>query len=225
MAKTKYDVGDILTFCVEDRCYATAVIVKWYITSTYIEEVSLEQRTDYDLFIRPDEGNFRFVREVPECVFGNYKIVGHIDISGMSNEKVKNHLDRAVASEWCEWRVAYAVMAYWSLMKIHKSEEENDYVKKEFYIPKADDSSLCRYSCNKFEKENERLKEECKQKQKHLDLANNKIFELKKEVDSLRQELHNDLTHIHNNLSKMGFTEDAIYSIMYSEFNYVLGTE
>lgn len=33
MAKTKYDVGDILTFCVEDRCYATAVIVKWHITS------------------------------------------------------------------------------------------------------------------------------------------------------------------------------------------------
>lgn len=217
MAKTKYDVGDILTFCVENRCYATAVIVKWHITSTYIEEVSLEQHTDYDLFIRPDEGNFRFVREVPECVFGNYKIIGHIDISGMSNEKVKNHLDRAVASEWCEWRVAYAIMAYWSLMKIHKSEEENDYVKKEFYIPKADDSSLCRYSCNKFEKENERLKEECEQKQKYLDLANNKISGLKREIDSLRNSYNDTEARISRNLHNLGFTNDAVYKIMYSD--------
>jgi len=217
MAKTKYDVGDILTFCVENRCYATAVIVKWHITSTYIEEVSLEQRTDYDLFIRPDEGNFRFVREVPECVFGNYKIVGHIDISGMSNDEVKNHLDRAVASEWCEWRVAYAVIAYWSLMKIHKSEEENDYVKKEFSIPKVDDSSVCRYSCNKFEKENERLKRENERLKEEFGSASNKISGLKREIGRLRNNYNDTEARISRNLHNLGFTSDAVYKIIYSD--------
>lgn len=212
MAKAKYDVGDILTFCVEDRCYATAVIVKWHITSTYIEGITLERHTDYDLFIKPDGGNFRFAHEVPECAFYNYKIIGHIDISGMPNEKVKTHLDRAVASEWCEWRVAYAVMAYWSLMKIHKSEEENDYVKKEFYIPKMDDSSCCCNSCNKIEKENERLKEE-------YGSASNKIFLLKREIDSLRNGYNDTEARISRNLHNLGFTSGAVYKIMYSEPN------
>jgi len=203
MTKAKYDVGDILTFCVEDRCYATAVIVKWHITSTYIEEVSLEQRTDYDLFIRPDEGNFRFVREVPECVFGNYKIVGHIDISGMPNDEVKTHLDRAVASEWCEWRVAYVVMAYWSLMKLHESEEENDYVKKEFYIPKMTDENCCYDGYDKLEKENRQLKEKIRSQ-------NDRIF-------ALRNQRWSDESRISRNLHNLGFTSDAVYKIMYSD--------
>lgn len=209
MAKTKYDVGDILTFCVEDRCYATAVIVKWHITSTYIEGVNLERHTDYDLFIKPDGDNFRAVSEVPECVLYNYKIVEHIDISGMPNDKIKTHLDRAVAWEWCEHKVAYDIKAYWSLMRCHKSEEENDYVRKEFYIPKVDDSFCCN-SCDKLEKENERLKEE-------IGSANNKIFGLKREIDSLRNGYNDTKARISRNLHNLGFTSDAVYKIMYSD--------
>lgn len=218
MANAKYDVGDILTFCVEDRCYATAVIVKWHITSTYIEGVNLERHTDYDLFIKSEEkDNFKLVHEVPECAFYNYKIVGHIDISGMPNDEVKTHLDRAVAREWCEHRVAYEIIAYWSLMKIHKSEEENNYVKKEFYIPKADDSSFCCNSCNEFEKENDRLKRENERLKEEFGSANNKIFGLKKEIDSLRNGCNDTEARISRNLHNLGFTSDAVYKIMYSD--------
>jgi len=210
MAKTKYDVGDILTLCEDGHCYATAVIVSSYMSS-------------YNLFIKPEgDDGFRFTRDVPEMVLCKYKVVGHIDISGMSNKEIETELDYAIAitweTVWSKYVIAYAIQAHWALMKLREPKEESEYVKMGFCIPKMNNSFCC-YNLT------DKLKEECEQKQKHLDLANNKIFELKKEVDSLRQELHNDLTHIHNNLSKMGFTEDAIYSIMYSEFNYVLGTE
>lgn len=210
MANAKYDVGDILTFCVEDRCYATAVIVKWHITSTYIEEVNLERHTDYDLFIKSDGSNFRFTHEVPECAFYNYKIVGHIDISGMSNDEVKKHLDRAVTSEWCEHRVAYAIQAHWAIMKLHEPKEESEYVKMGFCIPRIG---------NPFYYDNlaDKLAEECKQKQKHLDLANNKVSELKKEVDLLRNSYNDTEARISRNLHNLGFTSEAVYKIMYSD--------
>lgn len=218
MAKTKYDVGDILTWCDDDNCYATAVIVRWHTRSMYREGISSEQRTDYDLFIKAKGDDFKFVCEVPECVLYNYKVVGHIDISGMPNGEVKTHLDCAIKMKWYEPGIVPIIEAYWAIMKLYEPKEESKYVKMGFCIPKTN---------NPFYYDNltDKLAEECKQKQKHLDLANNKIFELKKEVDSLRQALHNDSTRIRKNLSVMGFTEDAICSIMHSEFNYVLGTE
>ena len=212
MAKTKYDVGDILTWSNNDDCYMTAVIVRWHTKSIFIEGISLEQHTDYDAFIKAKGDDFRFIHEVPEIVLCNYKVVGHIDVSGMPNDEVKTHLDRVTATEWHEHRIAYAVQTHWALMKLREPKEESKYAKMGFCIPKKD---------NPFYYDNlaDKLAEECKQKQKHLDLANNKIFELKKEVDSLRQAIHNDSTRIHKNLSEMGFTEDAICSIMYSEPN------
>lgn len=225
MAKAKYDVGDILTWCNDGECYATAVIVRWHTKSMYVEGISLEQHTDYDLFIKSKGDDFKFIREAPEAVFYNYKVVGHIDISWMPNKEIETELAYAIATAWSEYAIAYAVQAHWALMKLREPKEESEYVKKEFYIPKMTDENCCYDGRDKLEKENRQLKEECKQKQKHLDLANNKIFELKKEVDSLRQMLRNDSTRIHKNLSVMGFTEDAICSIMYSEFNYKLGTE
>lgn len=206
MAKAKYGVGDILTWCDDGDCYVTAVIVRRYTKDIYIEGISLERQTDYDMFIKPKGDDFRFIREVPEVVFLNYKVVGHIDISGMPDDTVKNNLIDATGHEFCEERIPYVILAYWNIMKMNEK-------------------NCCYDRRDELEKENRRLKEECKQKQKHLDLANNKIFELKKEVDSLRQTLNNDSTRIHKNLSVMGFTEDAICSIMYSEFNYMLGTE
>lgn len=206
MAKAKYDVGDILTWCNDGECYATAVIVSSYMS-------------DYDLFIKPKgDDYFRFIRDVPEMVFSNYKVVGHIDISGMPNEEIETELAYAIAYVWNEHEIAYAVQAaHWMLMKLHEPKEEDKYVKKEIYIPKMTDENCCYDGRDKLEKENRQLKEECKQKQKHLDLANNKILELKKEVDSLRQMLRNDSTRIHKNLSEMGFTEDAICSIWWKK--------
>jgi hypothetical protein len=218
MAKTKYDIGDILTWCDDGDYYATVVVVRWHTKDIYVEGISLERQTDYDMFIKPKGDDFRFIRGVPEIVLLKYKVVGHIDISGMPIDEVKTHLDRATKMTCYDHGIYHPIEAYWTIMKLCEPKETNEYVKKESYIPKIDDSFCC-YSLA------DKLKEECKQKQKHLDLANNKIFELKKEVDSLREALHDDLARIHNNLSKMGFTEDAICSIMYSEFNYMLGTE
>ena len=219
MDTVKYDVGDILTLCQDGNCYATVVIVRWHTKDVYVEGISLKRYTKYDLFIKSEgKDNFELLHDVSEYMFFNYKVVGHIDISGMPNDEVKTHLDRVTATEWHEHRIAYAVQAHWAIMKLCEPKKENNYVKMGFCIPKKD---------NPFYYDNlaDKLAEECKQKQKHLDLANNKIFELKKEVDSLRQALHNDSTRIHKNLSTMGFTEDAICAIMYSEFNYILGTE
>jgi len=198
MAETKYDAGDILTLCEDGNCYATAVIVSSYMSG-------------YDLFIKPkDDEDFRFIRDVPEMVLCKYEVVGHIDISGMPIEKIRTELVYVIARVWHENNIAYAVQDHWALMKFQEP--------KKIYIPEMTDEYCCYNLADK-------LKEECKQKQKHLDLANNKILELKKEVDSLRQALYDDSTRIHKNLRVMGFTEDAIHSIMYSEFNYVLGTE
>lgn len=223
MATVKYDVGDILTWSKDGNCYATVVIVSWHTKDMYVEGISLKRYTDYNVFLKSHEkDDFELAHGVPECAFCNYKVVGHIDISGMPNDEVKTHLDCAIAivwkTAWSEYVIAYAVQAHWALMKLHEPKEESEYVKMGFCIPKAS---------NPFYYDNlaDKLAEECKQKQKHLDLANNKILELKKEVDSLRQMLRNDSTRIHKNLSEMGFTEDAICSIMYSEFNYKLGTE
>lgn len=166
MANAKYDVGDILTFCVEDRCYATVVIVKWHITSTYIEGVTLERHTDYDVFIKADGSDFRFIHEAPECVFYNYKIAGHIDISGMPNDTVKNNLIDATAHEFCEKRIPYVILAYWDSMKMN---EKN-----------------CHYDGR------DKLEDENKQLKKDLGSANDKIFELNKEIDRMRDSYRND---------------------------------
>lgn len=219
MATVKYDVGDILTLCNDGSCYATAVIVSWHTKDVYVEGISLKQYTDYDLFIKSEgKDNFEFLHDVSEYMFSNCKVVGHIDISGMPNDEVKTHLDRVTATEWHEHRIAYAVQAHWALIKLHEPKEESECVKMGFCIPKKD----CPFYYDNLA---DKLAEECKQKQKRLDLANNKILELRKEVDSLRQLLRNDSIRIHKNLSKMGFTEDAICAIMYSEFNYMIGTE
>lgn len=178
----------------------------------------LERHTDYDLFIKSEEkDNFKLVYEVPECAFYNYKIVGHIDISGMPNDEVKTHLDRVTATEWHEHRIAYAVQAHWAIMKLCEPKEENNYVKKEFYIPKADDSSFCCNSCNKFEKENERLKRENERLKKEYGSVSNKVFGLKKEIESLRNGYNDTEARISRNLHNLGFTSDAVYKIMYSD--------
>lgn len=210
MAKAKYDVGDILTWSKDGDYYATAIIVKYAIYRDYVDGTTDIQ---YDIFYKNDHyDTFELIRSMPDYALRNYKLVGHIDISGMSIKEIETELVYAIATAWNGHRIAYAVQAHWALMKLREPKEESEYVKMGFCIPKKD---------NPFYYDNlaDKLAEECKQKQKHLDLANNKIFELKKEVDSLRQSLRNDSTRIHKNLSKMGFTEDAIYSIMYSEPN------
>lgn len=188
MANTKYDVGDILTFCVEDRCYATAVIVKWHITSTYIEGVTLERHTDYDAFIKADGSNFRFIHEAPECVFYNYKIAGHIDISGMPNDMVKNNLIYATAYELCEERIPYAILVHWNVIRMNEK-------------------NCCYDGHDKLKEENEQLK-------KDLGSANDKIFELNKEIDRMRDSYRNDRFRIATNLRKIGFTSEAIRNII-----------
>lgn len=188
MANAKYDVGDILTFCVEDHCYATAVIVKWHITSTYIEGVNLERHTDYDVFIKADGSDFRFIREAPECVFCNYKIAGHIDISGMPNDTVKNNLIYATAYELCEERIPYAILAHWNVIKMN---EKN-----------------CHYDGR------DKLEDENKQLKKDLGSANDKIFELNKEIDRMRDSYRNDRCRIATNLRKIGFTSETIRNII-----------
>lgn len=210
MANAKYDVGDILTFCVEDRCYATVVIVKWHVTSTYIEGVTLERHTDYDVFIKADGSDFRFIHEAPEAVLYNYKVVGHIDISGMSNKEIETELAYAIACVWHENNIAYAVQDHWVLMKFREPKEESECAKMGFCIPKMGNPFYYDNLTNK-------LAEECKQKQKHLDLANNKISELKKEVDSLRNSYNDTEARISRNLHNLGFTSEAVYKIMYSD--------
>lgn len=188
MANAKYDVGDILTFCVEDRCYVTAVIVKWHITSTYIEGITLERHTDYDVFIKANGDDFRFIHEAPECVFCNYKIAGHINISGMPNDTVKNNLIDATAHEFCEKRIPYVILAYWDIMKMN---EKN-----------------CHYDGR------DKLEDENKQLKKDLGSANDKIFELNKEIDRMRDSYRNDRFRIATNLRKIGFTSEAIRNII-----------
>lgn len=202
MAAVKYDLGDVLTWSKDGDCYATAIIVKCAVYRDYIDGTV---DTKYDIFYKNDHYDaFELIRSMPDHAFKNYKLVGHIDISGMSIEAIRTELIYAIACVWHENNIAYAVQDHWALMKFREP--------KKIYIPEMTDEYCCYNLADK-------LKEECKQKQKHLDLANNKIFELKKEVDSLRESLRNDSIRIYKNLSKMGFTEDAICSIMYSEPN------
>lgn len=207
MAKAKYDVGDILTWCKDGECYATAVIVRWHTKSMYVEGISLEQHTDYDVFVKSHEkDDFELAHGVPECAFCNYKVVGHIDISGMPNDEVKTHLDCAIATVWSEYVIAYAVQTHWELMKLRESKEENKYVKKEFYIPKMTDEYCCWNGYDKLAEENRRLKEE-------IGSQNDKIFALQKELNRRRDKE----VLISRNLHNLGFTSDAVYKIMYSE--------
>lgn len=199
MAAVKYDVGDILTLCNDGDCYMTAVIVRWHAKSIFIEGISLEQHTDYDIFIKAKGNGFRFIREVPEIVLSYYKVVGHIDISGMPNDEVKTHLDRVTATEWNEHRIAYAVQAHWSLMKFRK---------EEFYIPKMTDENCCYDGRDRLEKENRRLKEE-------IASQNDKIFALQKRLNRSRDKE----VLISKNLHRLGFASDAVYKIMCSELN------
>lgn len=210
MAKAKYDVGDILTWCNDGDCYATAVIVRWHTKCMYVEETWLEQHTDYDLFIKSKGDDFKFIREAPEAVFYNYKVVGHIDISGMSNKEIETELAYAIACEWHEHRIAYAVQAHWALMKLREPKEESECAKMGFCIPKMGNPFYYDNLTNK-------LAEECKQKQKHLDLANNKISGLKSEIDSLRNSYNDTEARISRNLHNLGFTSEAVYKIMYSD--------
>lgn len=211
MAKAKYDVGDILTWCNDGDCYATAVIVRWHTKDVYVEGISHKRYTDYDVFVKSHEkDDFELAHAVPECAFFHYKVVGHIDISGMSNKEIETELAYAIACEWHEHRIAYAVQAHWALMKLREPKEESECAKMGFCIPKKD---------NPFYYDNlaDKLAEECKQKQKHLDLANNKISELKKEVDSLRNSYNDTEARISRNLHNLGFTSEAVYKIMYSD--------
>ena len=188
MAKAKYDVGDILTWSNDDDCYMTAVIVQWHTKSISVEGISLEQHTDYDVFIKAKGDGFRFIHELPEIVLYNYKVVGHIDISGMPNDVVQNNLIDATAHEFCEKRIPYVILAYWDIMKMN---EKN-----------------CRYD------ERDKLEDENKQLKKDLGSANDKIFELSKEIDRMRDSYRNDRCRIATNLRKIGFTSETIRNII-----------
>lgn len=208
MATVKYDVGDILTLCNDGDCYMTAVIVRWHTKSIFVKGISLEQRTDYDMFIKAKGDDFRFIREVPEIVLCYYKVVGHIDISGMPNDEVKNHLDRAMKMKWYVPGIVPTIEAYWAFMKLYEPKEENEYIQKKFYIPKMTDENCFYDGRDKLEKENRRLKEE-------IGSQNDKIFALQKELNRRRDEE----VLISKNLHKLGFTADAVYKIMCSELN------
>lgn len=209
MATVKYDVGDILTWCKDEHCYATAVIVSWHTKDVYVEGISLKRYTDYNVFVKSHEkDDFELAHGVPECAFCNYKVVGHIDISGMPNDEVKTHLDRAIKMKWYEVGTVPAIEAYWAIMKLCETNEENEYAKKEFYIPKMTDENCCYDGRDKLEKENRRLKEE-------IGSQNDKIFALQKELNRRRDAE----VLISKNLHKLGFTSDAVYRIMYSELN------
>lgn len=188
MAKTKYDVGDILTWNNDDDCYMTAVIVRWHTKSIFVEGISLEQQTDYDVFIKAKGDDFRFIRKLPEVVLLKYKVVGHIDISGIPNYTVKNNLIEATAHEFCEKRIPYAILAYWDITKMN---EKN-----------------CRYDGR------DKLGDENKQLKKDLGSANDKIFELSKEIDRMRDSYRNDRCRIATNLRKIGFTSETIRNII-----------
>lgn len=189
MAKAKYDVGDILTWCNDGDCYATAVIVRWHTKSIFVEGISLEQHTDYDVFVKSHEkDDFELAHGVPECAFYNYKVVGHIDISGMPNDEVKAHLDYAIAHEFCEKRIPYVILAYWDIMKMNEK-------------------NCCCDGRDKLEEENKLVK-------KYLGSANDRIFELNKEIDRLRDSCRNDRFRITANLRKIGFTSETIRSII-----------
>lgn len=118
MAKAKYDVGDILTWCNDGDCYATAVIIRWHTKSKYLDEIILEQHTDYSLFIKAKEDDFKLICEAPETVLYNYKVVGHIDISDMSIEEIKKNLDCAIRFEYCDNRIAHAIEEHWIFYKV-----------------------------------------------------------------------------------------------------------
>lgn len=163
MAKAKYDVGDILTWSNDDDCYMTAVIVRWHTKSIFIQGISLEQQTDYDAFIKAKGDDFRFIREVPEIVLYNYKVIGHIDISGMPNDVVQNNLIDATAHEFCEKRIPYVILAYWDSMKMNEK-------------------NCCYDGRDELEKENRRLKEE-------IGMQSDKIFELNEKIGRIATNL------------------------------------
>lgn len=209
MATVKYDVGDILTWSKDGNCYATVVIVSWHTKDVYVEGINLKRHTDYDVFVKSHEkDDFELAHGVPECAFYNYKVVGHIDISGMPNDEVKTHLERAIKMKWYAVGIVPTIEAYWATMKLCEPNEENEYVKKEFYIPKMSDENCCSDGRDKLEKENRRLKEE-------ISSQNDKIFALQKELNRRRDAE----VLISKNLHKLGFTSRAVDKIMFSELN------
>ena len=199
MATVKYDLGDILTWCKDGDCYATAVIVRWHTKDVYVEGISLNLYTNYDVFVKSHEkDDFELAHGVPECAFFHYEVVGHIDISGMSLKEIDTELVYVITFVRHENRIAYAVQNHWELMKFRK---------KEIYIPKMTDENCCYDGRDKLEKENRRLKEE-------ISSQNDKIFELNKEIDRLRNSCTNDRFRIATNLRKIGFTSETIRRII-----------
>lgn len=195
MAAIKYDVGDILTWSKDGNCYATVVIVRCAVYRDYVDGTV---DTKYDIFYKNGYYDaFELIRRMPDHAFKNYKLVGHIDISGMSIEAIRTELVYAIVTVWNENQIAYAVQDHWALMGFRK---------KEIHIPKMTDENCCSDGRDKLEKENKRLKEE-------IGSQNDKIFALQKELNRRRDEE----VLISKNLHKLGFTSDAVYKIMYSE--------
>ena len=198
MATVKYDVGDILTWCNDGDCYATVVIVRCEVYRDYVEGTV---DTKYDIFYKNGHYDaFELIRRMPDHAFKNYKLIGHIDISGMSIEAIRTELIYAIACVQHENNIAYAVQDHWVLMKPREH--------KKIDIPEMTDEYCCYDGHDKLEKENRRLKEE-------IGSQNDKIFALQKELNRRRD----TEVLISKNLHKLGFTSDAVYKIMYSELN------
>lgn len=207
MAKAKYDVGDILTWCNDGDCYATAVIVKCEVYRDYVDGTV---DTKYDVFYKNGHYDaFELIRRMPDHAFKNYKLVGHIDISEMSIEAIRTELIYAIATIWNENRIAYAVQNRWALMK-HREH-------KKIYIPEMTDEYCCYNVADKLKEENERLKRENERLKEEFGSANNKISGLKREIDSLRNSYNDTEARISRNLHNLGFTSEAVYKIMYSD--------
>lgn len=203
MATVKYDLGDILAWCKDGHCHATAVIVRWHTKDVYVEGINLKRYTDYDVFVKSEEkDDFELAHGVPECAFFHYKVVGHIDISGMSIKEIETELVYAIATVWNEHAIAYAVQEHWALMKLRK---------KEIYIPKMTDENCCYDGAISSRKKTGGLKK--------IGSQNDKIFALQKELDEQHDKYWSEHFRISKNLHKLGFTADAVCKIMCSELN------
>ena len=130
MVKAKYKPGDILTCWQFDKCVMTTVIVKPSVEEFYCDYDCYDyavkkQYIKYDIFsVHKAADGFRMEFSIPERTYDCYRLTGHIDISGMSNEEIKKNLDCAIRFEYCDNRIAHAIQEHWLFYKL------NDYCLK-----------------------------------------------------------------------------------------------